>query len=362
MSLGCRFLFIILCCFIIHAAAFADILITEPEAGRQPLLSIIKQARSNLDLVMYGFTDEELLQALIEAKKHGKEVRILLQHFPYQAPEENLSVIQKFSAAHVQYTFNPSTFYFLHQKTLLIDKRLALIMTFNFTRPTFKNQRNFGLVVSDPTLVKEIQEVFEADWKNRKFSPNQPNLIWSPDNSRSKILKLIQGAKSSIQIYAQNLSDHQIIGALAKAACHNVVVQVLTSAPLPRKKWNYLQNAGVQFRIDNHNIIHAKAMIIDSEKAMLGSINFTRASIDMNRELSIITNESKIVAELLKIFQSDWEWANTLMQAPAAISRVSHQNQNYSSLRHDRHYASCKKALLLKYPHHRITDEVAKIF
>lgn len=329
MSLRHKIILVILFS-LVSLPVFADRLIVEPDSGRQPILNTISQARASLDLAIYGFTDEELLQGLISAKNSNKQIRLLLQHFPYQTPEENLPAIQKLSAAHIAYNFSPPDFYFFHQKTLLIDQRLALIMTFNFTRPTFKNQRNFGLLISDPLMVKEIQNVFNADWQGGRFTPQQPNLIWSPDNSRQKIIELIHDAKSSIQIYAQGLSDHQVIGALANAAHHGVQIRILTSGSPPGKKWVFLQKAGVQFRIGNKNIIHAKVIIIDAKKAMLGSINFTKASINMNRELSIITYESKIIAELLNTFQSDWEQATMFKQLPSEASRVSHQSQSYS--------------------------------
>src|SRR5205085_2827808 len=122
-------------------------LIIEPEDGRQPILGALHEAQSFVDLAMYGFTDPELMQAFIRAKDAGKKVRILLQHFPYKSADENLLAIQRFSASHLNLTFAPSNFYLLHQKTLVLDRHLALVMTFNFTRSTFNNERNFGLII-----------------------------------------------------------------------------------------------------------------------------------------------------------------------------------------------------------------------
>jgi len=304
--------FFLLYCFLI--TAFAEgVLIVEPEQGRQPIIEAIQKAQSSVDLAMYGFTDPELMQAFIQAKDQGKKVRILLQHYPYKSIDENSVAIQRFSSSHVNLTYAPPSFYLLHQKTLLIDQRLALVLTFNFTRSTFAKERNFGLIIQDPAEVQEIQRVFNADWQNKKINPQHSNLIWSPDNSREKILSLIKGAKKEVKVYAQGLSDYEVVGALASAARRGVKVQIITSGSQPGKKWAYLQKAGVQFALDEELMIHAKALIVDRQKALLGSINFTQPSIDKNRELSVLVGDSKIVQQLLAVFEGDWKGSKSIL-------------------------------------------------
>lgn len=291
-------------CIPVFAAA---LLIVEPDQGRQPLLAAVKQAKTQVDLAMYGFTDPELMQAMIQAKAEGKKVRILLQHYPYRSINENEVAIKRFSASRLNLTFAPSTFYLLHQKTLLLDQRKALVLSFNFTRSAFKNERNFGLIIDDPTEVQEIQHVFNADWENRKPAPQSANLVWSPDNSREKILALINGAKSELKVYAQGLTDYQVVGALAAAARRGVLVQVLTSGSQLGKKWDYLQRAGVRLALDKRLVIHAKVVLADKKQALLGSINFTQPSLDKNRELSVLVNDPAIVKQLLQVFDLDWK-------------------------------------------------------
>jgi cardiolipin synthase len=299
-------LFCLLYFFIISAEASGR-LIVEPEQGRRPILEAIQKAQTTIDLAMYGFTDPELMQAFVQAKDQGKKVRILLQHYPYKSIDENELAIQRFSSAHVNLNYAPSTFYLLHQKTLVLDGRTAEVLTFNFTRSTFHKQRNFGLILTDPAEVSEIQQVFNADWQNKKFHPSQPNLIWSPDNSREKIVALIQSAKREIKVYAQGLTDEPVVDALVKAAERGVEVQIITSGSQLGKKWAYLQKSGVHCALDKKLTIHAKVLIVDREKAMLGSINFTQASLDKNRELSVIVKEGELIGQLLAVFARDWQ-------------------------------------------------------
>lgn len=290
---------------LLSSLSYATQLIIEPKDGRAPILNTITHAQSSIDLAIYGFTDPEIMNAIIQTKSSGKNVHILLQHFPYKSATENLPAIQRFSTSHVATAYPASTFYLLHQKTLITDHRLAIVMTFNFTRSTFDNMRNFGLIITDPSMVQEIQKVFDADWQHRPIQPHHPNLVWSPDNSRIKILGFINSAKSDIKIYAQGLSDYQVVGALAGAARRGVNVQILTSDALSVGKTAYLQKAGVKINLDTPLRIHAKVIIVDQQKALLGSINFTQTSIDKNRELAVITDDPKIVHELLEVYRED---------------------------------------------------------
>lgn len=285
---------------------FADVLIVEPDNGRMPLFNAIKHAQSSIDLSLYGFTDKSLMQSLTEAKNKGINVRILLDPHPYKANNENEKAIQFFTMANIPLHWPSMQFHLLHQKTFLLDHQHAIVMTFNLTHSSFTTERNFALLITDPAMVQEIQSVFEADWEQKKINVENPNLIWSPNNSRKKIIALIQQAHSNIKIYTQTITDYEIIGALAKAARSNVQVEVLLSIPPNKKRLNYLTQAGVIVHTSRDYYIHAKVLIIDQKRAMLGSINLTKASLDKNRELSVITNNTKIVHQLSELFEHDF--------------------------------------------------------
>lgn len=292
--------------------AWADKLIIEPDMGREPVLNAMQQARHSLKLVMYGLTDDTLLNALIQQKQRGKTVNIILEQTPYKAANENDKAINLFDRHQIKWQGAIPPFKLIHQKTLVIDGQQAIIMTFNFTRSTFKNERNFALIIDNPTLVHDIDALFTADWNHVPSKVLSPNIIASPDNSREALLRLIRQAKQSIHVYAQSLSDYTITGALAKAAHKGIDVQVLTSAKLRENQAAYLQKAGVKIHYSKHYYIHAKAMLIDGQKAMLGSINFTKNSLDHNRELAVITDDPTVITELNKVFTHDWDETNQL--------------------------------------------------
>lgn len=293
----------LLCLFISYA--HADELLIEPDQGLKPILDMITATRHSLDLVMYGFTDQRLAKAIIQQKLNGKTVKVILEKTPYKNEDENKKVIQQFIQADVNWKGSIPPFRLIHQKTMIIDDQKALVMTFNFTHSSFKNQRNFGLLIDNPKLVNGIKDVFSADWNDKTVSPQIPELIYSPDNSRKRIIAAILGAKQTIKVYAETINDYHLVGALAKASRNNVSVEILTSSPLRRGQTRYFERAHVKIYYSKNLFIHAKVFIVDNHTAILGSINFTRSSLDDNRELSIVTEDKIVLKKLTETFNKD---------------------------------------------------------
>jgi phosphatidylserine/phosphatidylglycerophosphate/cardiolipin synthase-like enzyme len=305
-----KFIFSLLFFFTYTLVCFADELIIEPDRGREPILTAILNATSSIDLAMYGLTDSPFTQALVASKNNGKKIRVLLEPYPYKSLQENKQAIKFLQQAHIPLQFPSHQFNLLHQKTFLFDQRTALIMTFNLTHAAFSQahhrERNFALLITEPSIIQEIQTVFNADWQHQAVTVAHPHLVWSPDNSRKKIVDFIHQAKTDIKIYTENITDYQIIGALANAARSHINVQILMSSKPNKKSLKYLTRAGVVIHISPYTLIHAKVIMIDHARAILGSINLTEPSLDKNRELSVITDNKSIVQLLVSTFTHDW--------------------------------------------------------
>lgn len=282
---------------------FADQLIIEPEMGRTPIIQAINQSQHTAKLVMYGYTEKPLVNALIYKHKNGTDVKVILEEHPFRTTNLNKKTIAQFKRHQVAWHGHVYPYRFIHQKTLIIDNKLAVVMTFNLTHSTFQDQRNFGLIIDDPEEIAEINNVFNADWEQRAVSVSHPNLIWSPNNSREKLLSLIDNAKHSIRVYAQSITDKEFQHALANAAAKGIEVQILISKtpnePAALTKLIAIKKLKKLY-------VHAKVFIIDDSLAAIGSINLTRTSLDQNRELAVITQNPTVMKQLNNTFDRDW--------------------------------------------------------
>lgn len=340
-------IFFIFIQFFLVTTALANQLIIEPNAGRAPLLQAIANTQHSLDLVMYGLTDPDLLQAIIKQKQHGRTVKVILERAPYKSEAENTNARAALLANHIEVHDAIAGTQLIHQKTLIIDDQSAWVMTFNFTKSTFKNQRNMAVVVDDAKIVNDIVNVFNADWNQVAAPAHSSDLIYSPDDSRIQLATAINNAKRSLKVYAQSVNDYQTIGDLAKAAQRGVKIDIITSSQLREKQKQYLENAGVKIYHSNKLYIHAKVFIIDNRDAIIGSINLTKASIEKNRELAIVTHDKNIIQELNEIFNQDKNTANTPTSTHSKrFNQSQHDINQLSSL-----FRKMKK--LFRPTHHR---------
>lgn len=312
--------------FALTSSVFADQLIVEPDMGRAPIIDAINNSKYSISLVMYGMTDDELLDAFIKQKNRGRTLKIILEQTPYKAEDENKKAQNLLNENKIAWHGGVKPFRLIHEKTLLLDGNKAIVMTFNFTKSTFKRDRNFALIVDDKKTVSALNNLFSADWNQTPVVIDQGNLIISPDNSRYKVLQLIDAAKSDIKIYAPSLSDYKLLGELAKAARRGVTIKILTTANLRAKQKDFLTQAGINIAISKKYFIHAKVIIVDNKLAMLGSLNFTKPSFDVNREVSIITEDREVLRQLIKTFESDWRETGNVM----ATKKTHSQNANSS--------------------------------
>jgi phosphatidylserine/phosphatidylglycerophosphate/cardiolipin synthase-like enzyme len=280
---------------------------------------MLNGAKTSINLTIYEIEDTGIIDALTAAAKRGVSVRVLYNYYSFQTygSDPNAKYVAQLSAAGVQTKPAGKQFTITHQKTFTIDDKVAVIMTFNLVPNYFTTTRDFGIITSAPGEVAEIVKVFEADWAYQSVTPSQTALVWSPDNSRSKILGVINGASKSLDVYNEETSDKASMAALISAAKRGVTVRFIT-AVLSGSGSTDANAAERATLIANHvqakglakPYIHAKMILADygtgNAQVFLGSENFSSTSLDKNRELGIILNDSGIMSSIEGTFKTDW--------------------------------------------------------
>jgi len=296
----------------VNAPSGTFTLLTEPDQGVAPILKMIQNSKSSIDLVMYEFTDKNIADALIAAEKRGISVRVLLNG----GYEGKIEKINEPANAYLQNggvptRFTPAYFALTHQKTLVVDKNQALIMTFNFVPKYYATARDFGVLDKNPNDVRSIENSFAADWNSQKtITDNADDLVWSP-GSDTDMLLAIESAKKELDIYNEEMADQRIIGALLSAVRHGVAVKIIMTYQTAWKPaFQELKNAGAELHLfhgEKGLYIHAKMILADQTNAFLGSENFSYGSLDQNRELGIFLSDPTILNSLFQTFSKDWQ-------------------------------------------------------
>lgn len=298
----------------------------QPDDGREPVLEELDAATCTIDVSIYLLSDDDVMTALGAAVDRGVRVQVMLEEHPFGGGGNHNENAEELTASGAEVRWSSTAIRFSHAKFAVVDQRVALIMNQNLTTSSFTGNREFGVVTSEPEIVDATQMIFDRDWDHESPGKVSPPLIMSPDNSRSQYLELIQGARTSIDFYAEVIRDAEIMSALGQAERRGVAVRLILDETLDEDDQDIaarLDAHGVDIRLAEHVYIHAKLMVIDGETAIVGSQNFTETSLDDNRELAIELTDPYAVARCQAVFERDWLQSVPGAQGQAGASRGS---------------------------------------
>jgi cardiolipin synthase len=336
------------------------------ENASSPILSLINESESSIDLEIYTMKDFSVIAALKAAMARGVKLRIVQTDYtlddchvfeassssddPTCAPlKAFVTYVRSQGGEYVPFSNElcgtPGQNCFQHGKILIADASKIMISTGNFDptslcdlaqSPTTCN-RDFSLVTGDASVISTVQEIYNNDLKGTTFnlknilsSPAAKRVTVSPD-SMAPLLALIQSAKTSIQVENQYLNDPTMNAALATAARRGVRVTVMVSSVSAFGKltqtndaWKINQwtqiftqfdQAGIQSKIFNGSMLikntegylHAKIVLVDGTEAWVSSVNGSTESITENREYGILSTEPQVIKLLTTVLTSDFE-------------------------------------------------------
>jgi phosphatidylserine/phosphatidylglycerophosphate/cardiolipin synthase-like enzyme len=67
---------------------------------------------------------------------------------------------------------------------------------------------------------------------------------------------------------------------------------------------------GVKVHRQKRPKLHAKLLLSDGARALVGSMNIDRSAFDLRRELGIIVDDGPIIKRLVEVFDQDWDDAH----------------------------------------------------
>ncbi len=292
-----------------------------PDDGPEPLLDWIDAARTSIRIKIYVFTDDAMRDALIRAANRGVDVRVLIDPEPVGGGEGNMQTFQALKDAGVRVKWASGPYKHYHEKSIVIDDRRAIIATFNFTYSSFTKNREFAVVTTQPDVVADVAQIFDADWAGEgvAWSEETP-IVLSPVNSRARLTALIEEAQQTLWLEEATLLDDDLTQALVRAAQRGVDVRFLAPRRednLAEKQFQRLQQAGATIALLDEPYVHAKAILVDGRRAFIGSVNLSFTSLELNRELGIITEEPEVVSRLAEVMARDWARATARAESDA---------------------------------------------
>jgi phosphatidylserine/phosphatidylglycerophosphate/cardiolipin synthase-like enzyme len=293
------------------------------------LYSLVNNAQTTIDMTMYALNDTTFSTDLVNACKRGVKVRVVLDQNSEKSQDtpayNQLNAQTNCSAVWANKAFNVT-----HEKSFIVDGTQMALMSLNLQTAYYATTRDAAMIYNDPVDIAAVQATFNADFaagtppsgtagaSDFSYQPSAGNdLIWSPTTAQVNMENVIKNAKTSLVIDAEELtsSASYIVTDIANACKNGVAVRFT----LENESGEYntqlatLKAAGCVVHYYSSSTgfyVHLKAVVADyglsTQKVYMGSINYSNASMNSNRELGMYITDNASVQTLYTALVSDY--------------------------------------------------------
>ncbi len=342
-------------------------LIEEPEKIMRAIIRDIDAARNSCHLQFYiwqeGGTADEVIAALIMAKKRGVTCRILVDAIGSKDFLRGKKVKELRGAGIKVLAALPAGFFkalFVridirnHRKIVVIDGRIAYTGSQNMVDPGFfKQDSGVGqwvdiMVRIKGPVVESIAGTFISDWfmetdaekatsrsleediehvrsiadvRPQPFAGDIPVQLvpsgpdFTPEAIHNLLLTTIYAARKNITLTTPYfVPDESLLTALQSAAQRGVDVRIIVPEINDSKLVHYASRAryetlaasGVSIKLFSGGLLHSKTITVDDEFALFGSVNLDMRSFWLNFEATLFIYNRSFTTELRQV-QSRYE-------------------------------------------------------
>ncbi len=333
------------------------------------LMSSFESARESIDIRTYIFDNDDYAVEVADFLKGRSEevkVRVMvdalgnllaMQADAESAPEDHAAPMsmESYLEQDSEIAFRSRANPWLtgdHTKTTIIDRKVAFVGGMNIGREYRYEWHDLMMQVTGP-IVDRLQHDSDKAWARagilgdlanffrflagKKHSAGDEGYAIRPLYTRnfdSQIyraqLEAIRRSSSYIVIENAYFSDDAILYELARARRRGVDVRVILPTNGNHGPLNASNKVAINQMLDNGirvfmypGMSHVKAAIFDGW-ACVGSANFDKLSLEINKELNLATSEPAVVNELLeRVFLPDMA-VSTEINEPLELTLQAH--------------------------------------
>jgi phosphatidylserine/phosphatidylglycerophosphate/cardiolipin synthase-like enzyme len=326
---------------------------------------MVNGATRTLDVAQFyvsnapGSRLEPVIQAIEAAADRGVKVRVLAEEKFYKQYPETLERLAKRPGVEVRRLDTAKIVGggVLHAKYFVVDGREAYLGSQNFDWRALEHIQELGLRLRVPEVVRSLSDIFEWDWamavgarvpatpavggpfpasyagSTVRVTPAHSPEGYLPDPATwdlPKLVKLIDGAKRSVRVqlltYRARSRDGgafpELEDALKRAAARGVEVSLLVADWSKRKGTieglqALRQVPGLTVKlvtiprwsggfIPFARVVHAKYMVVDGERAWVGTSNWERDYFTQSRNVGVIVEGEAFAKRLERFFGDTW--------------------------------------------------------
>ena len=274
----------------INILGFSVELIFTEENILDEIMPIILSAEKSIYLASYSIDCKDVVECLNYLNKKGIEIEVLI---------DNNSISRAFSAGINFNISSDNSSYLQHAKFIIIDKKIVIVGTGNFTNGGLIDDSNSFMIFRDEKIADIFLDIF-INIKNDNYDLSYEEkgfkfFLLPSEKTKNMILKKVFRSKKSIYFMIYAFTDEDFMTAFKIAQSNGVEVKGIVD------DWNY-DSKLVDFLDENVIInndewlIHDKTIIIDEKYVITGSANFSKNGWLKNNEVELFF-ESEVIAK-----------------------------------------------------------------
>jgi phosphatidylserine/phosphatidylglycerophosphate/cardiolipin synthase-like enzyme len=124
------------------------------------IISLIRSAEKSLDVCVFTITDDRIAKALVRAHERNLEIRIVTDDDKLNDAGSDIRYLAD-QGLSVRVDNTP---FHMHHKFMLVDSRVLLTGSYNWTRSAGKGNHENLISMGEPYFVRRFQQEFEILW------------------------------------------------------------------------------------------------------------------------------------------------------------------------------------------------------
>lgn len=150
----------LLACFLLATTLYANdtlfLLPEESKKAQKKIETLMKNAQSSIDVVMYNFSLKDFAEILIEAKEKGVEVRVFLDEVKSKQKSSEYKLLKK-NGINIFLIENTK----LHIKLAVFDKKVAVFGSSNWAKESFAENYEIIYLSEEKEIVEKLNQFIE---------------------------------------------------------------------------------------------------------------------------------------------------------------------------------------------------------
>lgn len=120
---------------------------------REKISDALKDAEKSIEIETQYIEDEEIIRILEQQKSQRVRVQVIVGKYQEEGVLDILGT-------GVKMIYDP----YIHAKNILIDGKILIMWSANLSENALDNNREIGIIIDDPWVVKKFKGQFERDW------------------------------------------------------------------------------------------------------------------------------------------------------------------------------------------------------